>query len=455
MGTEHAIVLGAGMGGLLAARVLADSYDRVTVVERDQLAQTPRSRRGVPQGRHVHGLLPGGAHVIEELFPGLLEELVDWGGTKLEDYARFRFLPDGVHRLSPEMDVEPLYQPSRPFLETGVLARLRELANVEILDGCDVLGLATEGARVCGVRVVHREAPQEELAADLVVDATGRGARTPMWLTELGYDRPAEDQVVIDVRYTSRLVRLAPGAVPETLTVIGSNPDRPVGMALAAYENGAWLFTVYGYGDQHPRPDYESMLEYAARVAPAHMIAALREAEPLDDVTTFRFRANRRRRYDRMRRFPEGLLVFGDAMCGFNPIYGQGMTVAALEALVLRDCLRRGDQQLAQRFFRKAAKPIQVAWNMAVGADLALPYVEGPRPLPLRLMNSYVGRVLAAAEHDPVVAARFFKVAAFVEKPPRLMTPSMIARVVAANRRARRLAPAPTPDVPVPSPAGR
>lgn len=445
MTRTHAIVLGAGVGGLLAARVLADSYDRVTVVERDLLARSPHHRRGVPQGRHVHVLLPSGEHVLGELFPGLLDELVAAGGTKLDDYRRFYFLPDGAHRLSPLVQVEPVFQQSRPFLETGIRRRVMALANVTVVDGCDVVGLATEGLRVVGARMVRRGRAEEVCRADLVVDATGRGSRTPAWLAELGYAKPAEDEVVIDVRYASRMVRLPPGMVPETLTVIGATPDRPVGMALAAYEDDTWLFTVSWYGDHRPARDYAGMLDLAAGFSPPHMIAALRTAEPVGDVASFRFRANRRRRYDRLRRFPDGLLVFGDAMCGFNPIYGQGMSVAALEALALRDCLRDGDDRLAWRFFRAAAKPIQVAWNMAVGADLALPYVTGKRPLPVRLVNAYVGRLLAAAEHDPVVAARFLRVSAFMEKPPRLMTPPMVARVLAGPRKTRRLAAAAEP----------
>ncbi|HWM04683.1 MAG TPA: FAD-dependent monooxygenase [Actinophytocola sp.] len=434
----HAIVLGAGMGGLLAARVLADAYDRVTVVERDQLPERAGNRRGVPQGRHVHGLLPRGAKIIDELFPGLQDELVDGGGTLLDDYTRFHFRPDGIHRLSTEVRVEPIFQPSRPYLEAGVRARVRGLPNVSIMDGWDVVGLATEGERVVGVRVARNGVPEQVCAADLVVDATGRGSRTPAWLAELGYDRPAEDEVVVDVRYASRLVRLEPGAVPELLTVIGANPQRLRGMALVSYEDDTWLYSVSGYGDDHVATDYDAMVDFTAGFVPPHMIAALRRAEPLTDVATFRFRANLRRRYDRLRRFPPGLLVFGDAICTFNPIYGQGMSVAAMEALVLRESLRGGDRGLARRFFRAAAKPIGVAWQLAVGADLALPQIEGPRPLPVRLVNAYVGRLLAAAEHDPVVAARFLRVSAFLEKPPRLMTPPIVARVIAANRKARR-----------------
>jgi 2-polyprenyl-6-methoxyphenol hydroxylase-like FAD-dependent oxidoreductase len=277
------------------------------------------------------------------------------------------------------------------------------------------------------------------LVADLVVDASGRGSRTPVWLAELGYGRPVEEEVAIDVRYTSTLVEVAPGTVPETLTVIGPNAERSGGMAMASYEDGVWVFTVFGYGDGYKNLDYEGMLDFAEGFAPAHMVAALRDAEPLDGVATFRVHTNRRRRYERMRRFPKGLLVLGDALCSFNPIYGQGMSVAALEAKVLRDCLRRGDEHLARRFFRKAGKPIQVAWNMAVGADLALPYVAGPLPRSMRLVNAYVGRVLVAAQHDPVVAARFMRVSAFTEKPPRLMTPPILARVIAANLRERRV----------------
>ncbi len=444
-GRGHAIVLGAGMGGLLAARVLADYYGRVTVLERDQLGRTSHNRRGVPQGRHVHGLLPSGAQVLGELFPGLLDELVANGGTRLDDYRRFHFLPDGVHRLSPLVRVEPIYQQSRPFLEAAVRRRVLALPNVTVLDGCDVVGLATASARIVGARVVPRGRQEEVLAADLVVDAAGRGSRTPRWLAELGYERPAEEEVTVDVRYASRLVRLAPGAVPETLVVIGASADRPVGMALAAYEDDTWVFTMQGYGSHAPPADYAGMLDLAAGFVPAHMVAALRAATPMSDVATFRFLANRRRRYDRLRRFPPGLLVFGDALCSFNPIYGQGMSVAALEALALRDCLRRGDARLARRFFRAAAKPIAVAWDMAVGGDLALPYVSGPRPLPVRMVNAYVGRMLVAAAHDPAVAARFLRVSAFVEPPRRLMTAAMMSRVLT---RRRTVPAAPVPERP-------
>jgi 2-polyprenyl-6-methoxyphenol hydroxylase-like FAD-dependent oxidoreductase len=437
MGTKHAVVLGAGMGGLLAARVLADTYDRVTVVERDQLPEYAETRRGVPQGRHAHALLPRGCEIVDELFPGLPDKLVAGGATKLVDYRKMHFLPDGTHRLSPDLVVEPIYQPSRPMLEAGVRAGVRDLANVTILDEHDIVGLTHDGDRITGARVVRAGGATEEvLPADLVVDATGRGTRTPVWLSELGYEPPEEDSVVIDIRYTSQQVRLAAGAVPEDTVVIGANAERLGGMALFAYEDDTWVFTVYGYGQQ-VTPDYDEMVAYVAEFAPAHMVAALRAATPLGSVASFRFPANRRRRYERMRRFPEGLLAFGDAICGFNPIYGQGMSVAALEAIELRNCLRRGDDDLAKRFFRAAARRIDVAWQMAVGSDLTLPHIDGPRTVRTRLVNAYIHRVLIAAEHDPVVAARFLRVSAFLEKPPRLMTLPMVARVVAGNRRSR------------------
>jgi 2-polyprenyl-6-methoxyphenol hydroxylase-like FAD-dependent oxidoreductase len=449
---RHAVVLGASMAGLLAARVLADEFERVTVVERDRLPAAADNRRGVPQGRHVHTLLPGGADIIDELFPGLLDELVEAGAPKLDDSSRLHFQPDGVHRFTRLVILEPLHQPSRPLLEAAVRTRLRARANVQILDGCAFVGLVTDATRdrVTAARVVrHGATVEQELTADLVVDATGRGSTTPTRLAEIGYDRPVEDEVVIDLRYASRLVRLEPGAVPEQLTLIGPTAQRPRGMGLFAYENDSWLFTVSGYAGHHPAADYRSMVDFAAQFAPPHMVTALRTAEPLADVSTFRFRANLRRRYDRMRRFPRGLLVVGDAMCSFNPIYGQGMSVAAKQAIVLRECLRRGDGHLARRFFRSAAKPIDTAWRMAVGSDLTLPQVHGPRPLAVRLINAYIHRLFIAAVHDPVVATRFLRVSSFLEKPPRLMTPSIIARVISGNRRAHQ--PAPTP---VPTPGG-
>ncbi|WP_208542920.1 FAD-dependent oxidoreductase [Nocardioides euryhalodurans] len=444
---EHAVVLGGSIGGVLAARVLSDHFDRVTIVERDTMPGTGENRRGVPQGRHVHGLLPAGARVVGELFPGLVEELRDEGVPVLDDLDRLHFRVLGRLLSQQPSTLEPVVQVSRPYLEGRVRRRVLALPNVTLREGRDVMALVStpERDRVTGVRAMPRDAVdavQELICADLVVDAMGRAGRTPVWLEKLGYERPEEETVPVDVTYTSRPVRLRPGALERELVLVGPEPGRLTGMGLFAYEDDTWIFTVMGYAGNHPRPDPASMLAAAREVAPPEVIDALVDAEPLGEVSVHRFPASRRRRYEKLRRFPEGLLVLGDALCSFNPIYGQGMTVAAEEVLALDAALAEGDDRLARRFFKAAAAPVDVAWKLSVGSDLALPEVEGERSLEVRAVNAWVDRVLAVAEHDPVVARQFVRVIGFLDPPSALFRPTVLRRMLAARRSGPAAAPA-------------
>jgi len=445
---DHAVVLGASMGGLLAARVLADFFRTVTVVERDVLPDDPANRRGVPQGRHAHALLPRGAQILDELFPGFLDELVVDGAPVLDDgeLSKLYFTFGGHEMLrsgkaAVDHKAMATYVPSRPFLEYHVRRRLQTIGNVTILEGHDVAELTStaDRGRVTGVRVVNRDGGAEkELTADLVIDAMGRGAHTPAFLESLGYGRPVEDHIVMHTTYVSQLLRIPNGTLKEMLVDIGPAPGRPTGMFLTGYENDTWMFTVFGMVGHEPPRDLAGMLSFAQEFGPPHVLAAVRAAEPLGEVARHRMPSSQRRRYDKMRRFPDGLLVFGDAICSFNPIYGQGMTVAALEASALRGCLRHGDRDLSRRFFRAAAKPIAAAWQLAAGGDLALPEVEGPRPLSVRIANAYMDWVLTACESDAVVAGQFIKVNALVDLPSRLLHPVFIYRVATVNLRRRK-----------------
>ncbi|MDT5355229.1 MAG: hypothetical protein QOJ56_3761 [Mycobacterium sp.] len=445
---ERAVVLGASMGGLLAARVLADFFDTVTVVERDVLPDGPAVRRGVPQGRHVHVLLARGAQILDELFPGFLSELVAdgaplWDGGELSQlhlsFGGHELLRSG--RIAKQPKAVAVHMPSRPFLECHVRRRLEAMSNVTILGGHDAAELtSTVGRnRVTGVRVVNRDSGAErELMADLVMDARGRGAQTPAFLESLGYGRPVEDHIVMHTTYVSQLLRIPPGTLKEMLVDIGPAPGRPTGMFLSGYENDTWMFTVFGMVGQEPPRDLAGMLSFAQEYCPAHLIAAVRAAEPIGEVAHHRMPSSQWRRYDKMPRFPDGLLVCGDAICSFNPIYGQGMTVAALDAAALRDCLRRGGTDLPRRYFRASAKAIGVAWQMAAGSDLAFPEVAGRRSRSMRVTSRLVDWALTACESDPVVAVRFFKVNGLIDPPIRLLHPAFVYRVAVENLRRRR-----------------
>jgi 2-polyprenyl-6-methoxyphenol hydroxylase-like FAD-dependent oxidoreductase len=446
----HAVVVGASMGGLLAARVLADAYQKVTVIDRDCLPPEGHSRRGVPQGRHYHALLPSGAGILEQLFPGLIADLVSGGTPVVSDFSQAR-VSFGGHPMCDQAAPMPggLVQASRPYLEWQVRTRVQALPNVEIISHCQAAGLVAcdAGDRVTGVGILRRadgagDGGAETMRADLVVDAAGRTGRTAAWLSALDYAQPTEERVTVDIKYVSRPLRLRPGALGDKkLVAISARPGYPRGMGILAVEDDQWILTLYGYQRHHPPADPQGFLAFAKTIAPPDVFTAIRHAQPLGDIAAYRFPASTWRRYDQLRHFPAGLLVFGDAICGFNPVYAQGMSVAALQAAALRDCLTRGDHDLARRFFRASAKPVGNAWKLAVGADLALPEVEGPRPWPVRVIGAYIDRYQAAAEHDIDLAGQFFKVAGLLEPPTRLLRPSTVLRVLVSNLRHR---PAPT-----------
>jgi 2-polyprenyl-6-methoxyphenol hydroxylase-like FAD-dependent oxidoreductase len=437
---EHAVVLGASMAGLAAARVLADTYERVTVLERDALPGAAAHRKGVPQSRHAHGLLAGGRVALEELFPGLTDELVARGAVTGDLQAETRWYNRGLRLCQGPSDLRALAV-SRPLLEGRVRDRVRALPNVRLVDRCDAAGLVAtpDGRRVRGVRVLRRAEgrAEEVLEADLVLDAAGRGSRSPVWLEQLGYPRPAEEELRIDVAYASRIYRRRPDHLDgDRAVVVAATLERPRAAAMLSMEGDRWIVTLASYRGPRPPTDPDGFLAFAAGLPAPDVFEVISDAEPLGEVLPARYPASVRRRYERLDQFPDGYLVTGDAVCGFNPVYGQGMSVAALEALALRECLRDGPAAgLAGRFFAKVARIVDIPWGIAVTADLRFPWIEGTRTARVRLVNAYLARFHVAAERDPVLGRAFLRVVNLIDRPEGLLRPAIALRVLGGSLR--------------------
>lgn len=413
-GRRHAVVLGGSMAGILAARVLAESFQSVVVVDRDTLLGVREARRGVPHARHSHGLVARGHLIFEELFPDLTSEL-SAAGIPTGDLAEIRSYFN-TRRLKPAKTGMVLVTAPRPFLEDCVRARVAALPNVTFLERCDILGLETapRGDRIVGVWVQgeHSEPGGEVLDADLVVDATGRGSRTPAWLESLGYQRPLEERVKIDLVYTSRRYRTESEWFNGVQAILSAtSPPRPRGAFFVQNGTDVCILSLTGILGDYPRREPEAFLDFVKSLPVPEIYEAVREGQALDDPVSFRFPASVRRRYERLARFPAGLVVLGDAVCSFNPVYGQGMSVAALQALTLRKHLRAQGPIQPCPFFADIARVINAAWDISAGGDLGIPAVEGRRTLKStgreRLYGSGAARCYPGSEGDCGIDARY------------------------------------------------
>lgn len=431
---EHAIVIGGSMAGLLCARVLADHCDRVTIIERDTFPTGIENRRGVPQGRHTHGLLASGRGVLERLFPGISAELLNAGALSGDLTAQARWFIGGACLARFTSGIEGLLM-SRPFLETAVRGKVLALANVRARENAAVDGLASshDNARVTGVRIAG-----ETLEAGLVVDTTGRGSRSHQWLEAMGYATAPEERVEIAVAYTTRWFRRQPQHLGgDIVGIVPPTPEGKRGGVLLAQEDGRWTLTLIGHFGHVAPPDLEGFIEYARTLPAPFIYEVIRDAEPIGDPILARFPASVRRRYEQLQRFPEGYLVFGDAISSFNPIYGQGMSAAALEAIELAETLSAGKSNLAPRFFQRAAKVVDIPWAVAVGNDLRMKETIGTRPAGLNFINWYLSKLHRAAHHDPVAALAFHRVGNLLAPPPSVMHPRIAWRVLMGNLRSR------------------
>ena len=444
---RHAVVIGGSLAGLCAARALVDHVEQVTVVDRDRFPDGPRVRSGVPQAHHLHVLITSGQRALDRLFPGLVAELHELGAVPVAAPTDVLYLSaTGWRERFPA--THGLVGASRELIDWTAQRRLLADGRVRFLAAREAVGLlpGDGGDAVAGVELRSRDggAGIERLAADLVVDASGRSSRTPEWLAALGYGRPDESRVDAGLGYASRRYVLPAGVADgwKNILLMPKPPQTSRGGVLYPIENDRWMVTLGGLGDDLPPTDEAGFLDFARGLRSPVLYEAIKDAVPDSPIHGFRRTSNHRRHYETMARWPNGFLVVGDAACAFNPVYGQGMSVAAQNAVVLADHLHAHPGVFGRAAQAAVAECSAAAWMIATGADLRYPTTIGARPgRRSRLSHWYLDRTSDVADRDPYVARMLTDVLHLVSPPAALVRPRVVVRVLRGRTRPPLSAP--------------
>ena len=435
---SSAIVIGGSVTGLLAARVLAHHFDEVTVIERDVFPDEAEFRNGVPQSRHLHILLAKGREIFAEFFPTFESDFQELGVPALDigrDTA-FRSAGGWGKRVESGIITNPV---SRVTIDWYIRQQLLKRDTIHFILQTEAKSLVIEDGVVVGLNVESRaDHSTQTLKADLVVDASGRGSHTPEWLESLGYERPPQTVVNSFLGYATRWYKIPVGWDADWRLILISSDKEGHNYragAIQEVEGDQWVVTLAGINKVYPPTDDEGFLEFARQMPDDSIYRVIKDAEPISPIYGYRRTENVWNHYEKLERHPEHFIVMGDAYCGFNPIYGQGMTVAALEARQLNTILKqRGVTQLqglSTEFYPLLAKIIQDPWLLATGEDLRYPDTEGDRPGGLtRLIQKYVDRVLISSAMDSDVANAFVKVNNLIESPTIFFQPGIMLKVL-------------------------
>jgi 2-polyprenyl-6-methoxyphenol hydroxylase-like FAD-dependent oxidoreductase len=432
---QHAIVLGGSLGGLMQARVLKNHFAKVTIIEKDKVERKVFSRKGQPQTRHLHGLLPAGFQVMSHYFPDLKEDLVQ-NGALVADFAKdMIWYTHGGYRKRFEMNLDAVTL-SRPTLEHLIRERVLNLPGIELIDEAKVKGLVfkKKQGRVAGIQYQNTSGETIDLSADLIIDVTGRSSRSAQWLTEMGFVAPTQTEVKVNVGYATRTYQRDPDSALGKSWMLHT-PEAPFESRFGGMfpiEGDRWILTVGGWHGDFAGIDEASFNQFVKELPMPEFYDIISQSEPLSEVMTYKFPHSLRRHYEHLRSFPVGYLVAGDAVCSFNPVYGQGMTSASLQARLLDQILSEGvvEQKLALTFFKKVAKIIDIPWQMAVGEDFRYPATQGPKPFGIELINKYITLVHRATLRDQVVCDAFLRVMSLLEAPMSLFRPRIFWRVM-------------------------
>ncbi|HEX2909544.1 MAG TPA: FAD-dependent monooxygenase [Chloroflexia bacterium] len=438
----HAVVIGSSIAGMLTARILMQYFERVTIIERDQLPATPQFRAGTPQARHPHILLKQGELIIEKFFPGITAELYENGAVPINFGSDTKWIIGNQQRPTYESKLVSVAG-SRIFLEGTIRNRLRAYPDVTFVDDHEVTGLLTddENRQVRGVQIRQRGegANTREVLANLVVDASGRQSKAPEWLAALGYQAPAELSVNSFAGYSTRVYERPTGQNWKFLYVQPSAPANSRGLVMIPMEGNRLHVCLVGLNADYPPTDEEGYLEFVRSLGIDEAYELLKELKPLSPIVGYRRAENRLRRYDLMPSRPENFLLIGDSVYALNPVYAQGMSVAAISAETLDNCIQEAGSEftcLAENFQKQLVGVIMLAWQMAVGEDLRWSNTQvsgemeeaGPEAA---LLQNYMDQVIQASLKNPNVAETFYQVMNMVEAPTVFFRPDVVLQVAA------------------------
>jgi 2-polyprenyl-6-methoxyphenol hydroxylase-like FAD-dependent oxidoreductase len=438
---KQAVVVGAGMGGLTAARALADHFERVIVLENDALPSDATPRSGIPQGKHAHALLAGGQQALSTLFPSFEQDLVQAGAVLLRLNSDIRLERPGYDPM-PQRDLGLfMYSASRPLIECTVRKQVARHGNIAIHERCRAqqFMVTSDGAAVTGVRCEHSDGKTENLPADLVIDASGHALLTLTLLESFGQAAPEETLIGVDIGYATAIFEIPNDAPPDWKAVFTLPHPRhdTRGVFFFPAEGNRWIVTLSGRYADKPPDDEAGFFNHARNLRTPTAYNAIKHAKRTSEFARYGFKASRRRHFERLASFPRGLLPFGDTVCRFNPVYGQGMSVAAQEACLLRRLLGAqaaesdGLATLASTFFTEVQAILETPWASAAIPDFLDPRTEGQRPPDLENILKFSGALFKIAAEDPAVHKVLMEVQHLLKPQSAYREPELARRVQA------------------------
>ena len=443
---QRAVVIGAGIGGLSMAGALAQYFERVDILERDRLAASAASRPGTPQDRHPHGLLAAGLRALDQVFPGFKNDLAAAGAVPVSFAREVQFeRPDAGVLPKRDFGISVLCA-TRPLIERVLRRRAEAIANITLRPASRVTAIvpAAGSASVRGIRFVNGSVDSDALVADLVVDASGRGAPTLTLLDALGWDRPQMSEIGVDITYATAVVEI-PHDAPAEWKLVLTLPDPPnvaLHSVLVPTEDRRWIIAIADHRATTWIDTWEAFLEASRSLITPTIYNALRYAEPPEGIRHYRFPVSIWKHFERLPRLPRGVLPVADALCRFNPIHGQGMSSAGKQALLLKDVLSRSAAEpdpiaaLQARFMAEVASVLETPWTMSTSADLAFPQTRGERPDNFAEAREFEAALFHAAVADPVVHRTMLEVAQLLHSHDRLREPDIRRRIEAVSTKA-------------------